>query len=144
MQIDPKTSMHSESADQVPREQGCCLLVRSVLCPARGPTEGRHKNTKQNDKQRDKELTQNGQSTNGQLVGQGYYCLSMKPGSHVKDVAVLFADLLHLLDHVLGLDVTAFFRRKVRPAVVSRAPSGLCPCTSMRPCFGEGASGLRR
>ena len=33
-----------------------------------------------------------------------------------------FADLLHLLHHVLGLDVTAFFKRKVRPAVVSRAP----------------------
>ena len=30
---------------------------------------------------RETELTQNGQSTNGQLVGQGYYCLSMKPGS---------------------------------------------------------------
>ena len=29
MQIDPKTSMRSESADQVPREQGCCLLIRS-------------------------------------------------------------------------------------------------------------------
>ena len=68
-------------ANQVPREQGCCWLVRSALCPAGAPAEGRHKNTRQNNKQRDKELTQNGQSTNGQLVGQGYYCLSMKPGS---------------------------------------------------------------
>ena len=30
MQIDQKkTSMRSESADQVPREQGCCLVIRS-------------------------------------------------------------------------------------------------------------------
>ena len=43
-------------------------------------------------------------------------------GLHVKDVAVHFADLLHLLDHVLGLDVTTLLKRKVCPAVVSRAP----------------------
>jgi len=29
MQIDPRTSMRSESADQAPREQGCCLLIQS-------------------------------------------------------------------------------------------------------------------
>ena len=67
-----------------PSPEGTRLLFADtigVLCPAGGPTEGRHKNTRQNDKRRDKEITQNGQSTNGQLVGQGYYCLSMKPGS---------------------------------------------------------------
>lgn len=47
----------------VPRQQGWCLLVRAVLFPARGPTEGRQKNTRQKDKKkgREKELKQNEQ-----------------------------------------------------------------------------------
>ena len=73
--------MRSESADQVPREQGCCLLIRSgsyvqLVDQQKDDTEIPDKTIN-----RETELTQNGQSTNGKLVGQGYYRLSMKPGS---------------------------------------------------------------
>ena len=35
-----------EGAGRVLRVQGCCLLVRTVLYPDDGPTEGRHQNTR--------------------------------------------------------------------------------------------------
>ena len=55
---------------------------------------------------------------------------------HVKDAAVRVADLLHLLDHVLGLDVTAFLNRKVRPAVVSSAPRKAANAPDRQDCLG--------
>ena len=53
---------------------------------------------------------------------------------HVKDVAVRFAFRFYLLDHVLGLDVTAFFKRKVRLAKVSRASRGAAYALNRQDC----------
>ena len=40
---------------------------------------------------------------------------------HVKDIALRVADCVHLLDHLVGLDVSAILNRYVRPALVSGA-----------------------
>ena len=133
IKIETKTNMSSERR---PSPERTMLLFVGTISTMFSWWTNRRATHQDQTKQAWRQRAQNKRAVLCPADGPRVLLLVDEARLHVKDAAVRVADLLHLLDHVLGLDVTAFLNRKVRPAVVSSAPRKAANAPDRQDCLG--------